>query len=47
MLDRIGRTLILLLGVFLFVIGGEMLLHISDPITRKITPSLADAIASK
>lgn len=47
MIERFGRTLILLFGLFLFIEGGEMVLHIGDPVTRKLSASLADALASK
>lgn len=47
MIEKFGRTLVLLFGLFLFVEGGEMLLHIGDPVTRKLSASLADAIAAK
>lgn len=46
MLEKFGRSLILLIGVYLFVRGAEMLVHISDPVTRTVSASLADAISA-
>jgi hypothetical protein len=43
---KLGNTLLLIVFVFLSVIGMKMVAKVADPYTRKISPSLADALGS-
>ena len=44
MMDKFGRTLMFLFFVLLFILGAKMLLKVSDPLLRKLSPSLADTL---
>jgi len=44
MLDKFGRVLLFMLFVVLAVIGAKMVFKVADPYTRKVSPSLADAL---
>lgn len=46
MLEKFGMTLLLIFGIILVVLGAKMALKVSDPLIRKVSPSLADTIAS-
>jgi hypothetical protein len=46
MLDKFGRVLLFMLLVFIAVMGGKMIVKVADPYTRKLSPSLADALAT-
>lgn len=41
-----GRTLMFIVFVVLIVIGAKMVFKFADPYTRKLSPSLADTLAS-
>jgi hypothetical protein len=46
MIKRFGKTAMFAVFVFLFVIGGMMAVKISAPYIRKVSPSLADTLAT-
>jgi len=46
MLDNFGRVLLFMLFVVLAVLGAKMVIKVADPYTRKVSPSLADALGS-
>lgn len=43
-MGKFGRTLMFILFILLIVQGGRMLIKVADPYTRKLSPSLADAL---
>ncbi len=45
-MEKFGRTLLLLLLILIFVLGAKMALKVIDPYTRRLSASLADALAS-
>ena len=46
MLEKFGTTLLLIVGLIMLVLGAKMALKVADPYTRKLSPSLADTLAS-
>ena len=46
MVEKFGRTLLFIVFVIMIVLGAKMALKVADPYTRKISPSLADALKS-
>ena len=44
MLDKFGRTLLFLFFAVLFFTGFKMAVRVADPYTRRMSPSLADAL---
>jgi len=45
-MEKFGNTLLLLLFVLFFVLGAKMLLKVADPVIRRVSVSLADAVKS-
>lgn len=45
-MQKFGRTLMLLLFVFLFIMGAKMAIKVFDPYIRRGSASLADALRS-
>lgn len=45
-MPRFGNTLLLIVFIFLVVIGMKMVVKVSDPYIRKLSPSLADTLGS-
>lgn len=45
-MPKFGSTLLLLVFIFFGIIGLKMVAKMADPYTRKVSPSLADALAS-
>ena len=43
---KFGNALLLVVFIFLAVIGMKMVAKVAEPYTRKISPSLADALGS-
>lgn len=46
MLEKFGRTLLLVFLILIFVIGAQMALKVSIPYIRSVSGSLATAIES-
>lgn len=46
MLEKFGRSLLFVIFILMIVIGAKMTIKVTDPYTRKISPSLADALKS-
>lgn len=45
-MEKFGKTLLLLIFVLFFVVGAKMAIKVSDPYTRRLSASLADALQS-
>lgn len=45
-MERFGKTLLFLFLILFFVLGAKMALKVSDPYIRRVSASLADALAS-
>lgn len=43
-LDRFGTTLIFVFAIFILLIGMKALVRLADPLTRKVSVSLADTL---
>lgn len=43
-MEKFGRTLLFIVFILMIVIGAKMTIKIADPYTRKLSPSLADAL---
>lgn len=46
MVEKFGKTLLLLLFILLFVLGARMALRVADPYIRRVSASLADALSA-
>jgi len=46
MLEKFGRTLLFAVFIVFVFLGAKMAIKVTDPYTRKFSPSLADALAS-
>lgn len=44
MFKDFGSTLLLIVGIVALVLASKMIIKVSDPVTRKISPSLADTL---
>lgn len=45
-MEKFGRTLLFAIFILFLIIGAKMAIKVADPYTRKLSPSLADALAS-
>lgn len=45
-IEKIGRTLLFVVFVLMIVIGAKMAVKVGNPYIRKVSPSLADSLAS-
>jgi hypothetical protein len=45
-MEKFGQTLLFALFVLFIMIGAKMAFRVLDPYTRKVSPSLADALAT-
>jgi len=45
-MEKFGRTLLFAILIFIMLAGIKMAVKVVDPYTRKVSPSLADALAS-
>ncbi len=45
-MEKFGKTLLLLIFVLFFIVGAKMALRIGDPVVRRVSASLADALQS-
>lgn len=46
MLEKFGRSLLFIVFLIMIVIGAKMTIKVADPLTRKLSPSLADVLKS-
>lgn len=46
MIEKFGRSMLLLVFVLMFIIGAKMAIKAGSPYIRKLSPSLADSLAS-
>lgn len=44
-LEKFGKTLLLLLFILVFILGAKMALRVADPVIRRVSVSLADALS--
>lgn len=44
MFEKFGRTFALLIFLLMFYLGAKMLIRVSDPVVRRVSASLADAL---
>ncbi len=45
-MEKFGRTLLFLFLIVIFVLGAKMAIKVTDPYIRRLSASLADALAS-
>lgn len=45
MIEKFGKTLLLLLFILIFILGAKMVLRVADPYIRRVSVSLADALS--
>jgi hypothetical protein len=45
MLEKFGRTSLFIVFALMVLIGAKMAIRVADPFTRKVSVSLADALA--
>lgn len=45
-IEKFGMTLLLIVGLVMVFLGAKMAIKVADPMTRKLSPSLADSLAS-
>lgn len=45
-MEKFGTTLLFVIFLIFLFIGAKMAIRVVDPYTRKVSPSLADALAS-
>jgi hypothetical protein len=46
MLDKVGRTLLLIIFLLMILAGANMAIKIAVPSIRKVSPSLADTLGN-
>jgi len=45
-MEKFGQTLMFAVFVIFLMLGAKMAFRVLDPYTRKVSPSLADALAT-
>ena len=46
MIEKFGRTLLFVIFLLIFILGAKMAIRVSLPGIRKLSPSLADTLAT-